>query len=111
MRAIRALIEQAADRIRVSRRGGALVFERGGVRIRVVDASRHIAVHFPAAHLLAGFRTRHPELGCGLRCVRIRDSHYLPLYELRAACEAAFGVACAEPDRGRAQRSAARAWK
>jgi len=83
--AIRAALLQAGARVVASRRAGRAQLAAEGTGIRVVDAARHIAVHFPHPELLARIRARHPELACGLRCVRIRDTQYVPVYELREA--------------------------
>ncbi len=83
--AIRAALRQAGGRVVESPRAGRAGFQVEGAGIRVVDAARHIAVHFPDPELLGGIRARHPELACGVRCVRIRDTQHVPVYELRAA--------------------------
>lgn len=97
LQAIRAALLQAGGRLVESRRGGRAGFEAEGARIRVVSAAHHIAVHFPQAELLSGIRTRHPELTCGVRCVRIRDTQYVPIYELREAFARALGAQPAGP--------------
>ena len=95
LQAIRAALLQAGGRPVTLRRGGRAGFEAEDGRIRVVSSARHIAVHFPQAELLSGIRIRHPELGCGVRCVRIRDNQYVPIYELREAFSRALGAEAA----------------
>jgi hypothetical protein len=93
LRAIRAALLGPGVRIARSGRRDVTIFECRGVRVRVANRARHIAVHWPAPEFLAGIRARHPELDCGARCVRIRDSQYVPMHALMEACARAFAQA------------------
>lgn len=68
-------------------------FEKNGLWVALAHQERHLAVYFCSAALIAGIRMRHPELDCGVGCVRIRDTQHVPIYELREA----FARALAPP--------------
>ena len=68
----------------------------GQASVRVSNSERHLSVHFPNPELLTGIRARHPELACGRTCMKIRDTQFVPVYELREAFRA---LAVAEADR------------
>ena len=108
LQAILAALLQAGGRVSESPGAGRAGFALEGGRVRVVSAARHIAVHFPQAELLRGIRAHHPELACGVRCVRIRDTQYVPIYELREAFARVLGTERSAP---RHLRSPARAGK
>ena len=95
--AIQAAIRQAGTDIVANMRHRKPTFEKDGRWVALANRKHHLAVHMCAPDLLAGIRARHPELDCGAACVRIRDTQYVPIYELRAAFVAAFGESATAP--------------
>jgi len=79
-----------------------LVLQLDEARVRVRCAERHLRVHFPQSDVLAGIRARHPELSCGRSSVQIRDTQYLPIYELREAFRA---LVAAHDERAKSEAS------
>jgi hypothetical protein len=92
LKAIRAMVFEAAPDAVASIRNGTLECTRSGHRIVLANRTRGVAVHFRDGAHIANVRLRHPELDCGVACVRIRDSQYLPLYELGVSFRHAFGI-------------------
>jgi len=60
-------------------------FEKDGAWVAMASQKRYLAVYFCSAELIAGVRAHHPELDCGVGCVRIRDDQHVPIYELEQA--------------------------
>lgn len=88
--AVRACVLQADPTLTETACRRMPVFTKGRRWVSLASRKRYLAVHFCDPKLLEGIRARHPELDCGLRCVRIRDSQHVPIYELRAAFVRAF---------------------
>ena len=85
------VFEAAPDAV-ASIRNGVLECMRAGHRVVLANRKAGVAVHFQDGAHIANVRLRHPELDCGVACVRIRDSQYLPLYELGVSFRQAFGI-------------------
>jgi hypothetical protein len=91
--AIRAALLAAAAGAEETLRDAMPAFEMQGRRVTVANRKRYLVVRFSRAELLAGIRSRHPELECGIDSVRIRDTQHVPVYELGVAFERAFAPA------------------
>ncbi len=99
--AVRAAIHEAAERVVESMRYRMPTFEKDGAWVAMASRKNYLAVYFCSADLIAGVRAHHPELDCGVGCVRIRDNQHVPIFELRRAFEQALAPASALAD-GRA---------
>jgi uncharacterized protein YdhG (YjbR/CyaY superfamily) len=83
--AIRAAILDAADGLVESLRYRMPTFERNGLWVAFASRKAYLAVYFCNGALIDNVRVHHPELDCGVGCVRIRDTQHVPIYELRTA--------------------------
>ena len=83
--AIRAAILDSADGLVESMRYRMPTFDRNGLWVAFASQKAHLAVYFCSTALIEGVRAHHPELDCGVGCVRIRDTQHVPIYELRKA--------------------------
>lgn len=61
----------------------------GGLSIG--NQKNYVCVYFCGPELIQNIRDKHPDLDCGVGCVRIRDTQTLPLRELKVSARKALG--------------------
>jgi uncharacterized protein YdhG (YjbR/CyaY superfamily) len=83
--AIRAAIHDAVSGVAETMRYRMPTFEKDGAWVAFASQKQYLAVYFCSAELIASIRAHHPELDCGVGCVRIRDAQHVPIFELREA--------------------------
>lgn len=83
--AIRAAVHDAVSGVAETMCYRMPTFEKAGAWVAFANQKHYLAVYFCSAELIASIRAHHPELDCGVGCVRIRDTQHLPIYELREA--------------------------
>lgn len=65
-----------------SMRRGMPTYDLDGRWVAIGSPARHLAVYFCAPGLIDNVTAHHPELDCGTACVRVRDTQFVPVYEL-----------------------------
>jgi uncharacterized protein YdhG (YjbR/CyaY superfamily) len=105
LQAIRAALLGGVDGVVESLRDRMPTYSRGAAWVALANRKRHIAVYFCTSQAIEALRIHHPELSCGVGCVRIRDSQYVPMYALREA----FLQALDAPGRHATKRAASAA--
>jgi len=80
----------AVDGITESMQYRMPTFTKDGNFVALASQKHYLAVYFCADELIRGIKAKHPELNCGVGCVRIRDTQAVPLKELVASFKKAM---------------------